>query len=412
MTKTFQLISFGCKSNQYDSQLWRELLLQGGWQEGDGGQADIVLVNSCSVTAAAEEQARQAVRKCKKQNAKGKVIVVGCYGQLAHEALGAIPEIDLVAGPYNPDNVRTISKFLGLKDGATSLGISGFAGHTRAFLRVQDGCDHACSYCVVPRARGRSRSRDLAEAVAEARRLIDNYYKEVVITGIRLGDFKPSLRVLLRALASLPGLERIRLSSLEPDDVAMELVEAMAENPAVARHLHLPLQSGDDGILKAMNRPYTMGQYRSLLEDIRRQVPSMTFGTDIIVGFPGETEEQFGNSYRAVQELPITRLHVFSYSRRPGTPAAAMAGQIPTAIKKERSARLREMFRDRQMRYWESQQGSETAVLFERRDSRRWSGLGEHYFRVSVDSDHDLKNSLRPVRLTSADGEGMAGELA
>ncbi len=410
---TFRIITFGCKVNQYDSQQWRAALLRAGLSEAaDDGGCDVALVNTCTVTAAADRQARQAVRKCKMQNTRCKIVVAGCYGQVNANALRELPQIDLVVGKYSQDSVSSVLKELGLAGKPFSEGISGFSGHTRAFLKVQDGCDHRCSYCIVPLARGQSRSRPLPEVIAEAQRLAQAGHKELVVTGVRLGDFRPSLRVLLKSLEAVDGIERIRLSSLEPDDLRLDTLEALAESRKIARHLHLPLQSGDDGVLRRMNRPYDLRTYAATVAAGLRLAPDLTFGTDIIVGFPGETEEQFNRSYQAVRDLPVTHLHVFTYSRRPGTAAAAMAGQIPGRVKQERSQRLREMFGRKQRMYWETQAGQRTAVLFESAVKGLWSGLGEHYFRVRVRSREHLGNTLRPVRLAGVSGGGMDGVLA
>jgi threonylcarbamoyladenosine tRNA methylthiotransferase MtaB len=419
--KRFKIITFGCKVNQYDSQLWRTALEQAGlFESGPDQPADLFLINTCTVTAAADQQARQTLRKCKMQNAtlrqgsgqECKIIVAGCYGQVDEKALKAIPQADLVVGRYDQANFSLVAGELGLPDKTIPEGIRSFSGHTRAFLKIQDGCDHRCSYCIVPLARGKSRSRELSEIMAEAGRLVASGHKELVVAGVRLGDFKPSLRVLLKSIHDLPGLERIRLSSLEPDDASDDLIETLAELPKVARHLHLPMQSGDDKVLKLMNRPYSMKYFSTLLYKIKKAVPEMTFGTDIIVGFPGEGEQEFGQSYNAAKDLPLSQLHVFTYSKRPQTKAAEMPGQIPEGIKKERSQRLREMFVQKQHQYWGSLAGQSTNVLFETGEKGFWSGLSEHYFRVTVKSDLELKNKMLPVKLTTVNDQGMDGELA
>jgi threonylcarbamoyladenosine tRNA methylthiotransferase MtaB len=412
MHSSFKIITFGCKVNQYDSQLWRAFLKRSGLKESaDHESCDIFLINTCTVTAAADQQARQMVRKIKNQNQKTKIIVAGCYGQVNDKVLKEIPQIDLVVGRYGHENAVLVRQFLGLSAKSDSEGIEEFFGQTRAFLKVQDGCNHNCSYCIVPLARGKSRSRNLTDIIQEVERLVGSGHRELVVTGVRLGDFKPSLRVLLKSIHNIAGLERIRLSSLEPDDLHDEILETIAELPKVARHLHLPLQSGAPGILKAMNRPYDLKYFADLLTRAQRAVPGITFGTDVIVGFPGETELQFNQSFQAVKELPITHLHVFAYSKRPGTKAAAMPGQIPGPVKKERSQRLREMFAGKQQGYWESQAGQTTGVLFESCENGRWSGLGEHYFRVFVKSNGELKNKMMPVKLESVNGSGMDGQL-
>ncbi|MDP2806927.1 MAG: MiaB/RimO family radical SAM methylthiotransferase, partial [bacterium] len=349
--------------------------------------------------------------ECKRQNAKGRIIVAGCYGQVNEKALKDISQADLVVGRCSPENILLVCRALGLNQKSAPEGIKAFSGHTRAFLKVQDGCDHRCSYCIVPLARGKSRSRELSDIMAEAGRLVGSGHKELVLAGVRLGDFKPSLRVLLKSIHDIPGLERIRLSSLEPDDASDDLIETLAELPKVARHLHLPLQSGDDNILKLMNRPYSMKYFPALLHKIKKVLPEMTFGTDIIVGFPGEGEQEFGQSYNAAKDLPLSQLHVFTYSKRPLTKAAGMPGQIPEKIKKERSQRLRGMFAQKQHQYWASLAGQSTAVLFESQNKGCWSGLGEHYFRVTVESDSDLKNQILPVKLLTANDDGMSGAL-
>jgi threonylcarbamoyladenosine tRNA methylthiotransferase MtaB len=412
LMKTFKIITFGCKVNQYDSQLWRAALEQAGLSESGPDQpANLVLVNTCTVTAAADQQARQTLRKCKMQNAKCRIIVAGCYGQVNEKALKDIPQASLVVGRCTPENILLVFNELGLDRKSAPEGIKAFSGHTRAFLKVQDGCDHRCSYCIVPLARGRSRSRELSDIMAEAGRLVASGHKELVLAGVRLGDFKPSLRVLLKSIHDLPGLERIRISSLEPDDASDDLIETLVELPKVARHLHLPLQSGDDKTLKLMNRPYSVKYFSALLNKIKQAIPEMTFGTDIIVGFPGEGEQEFGQSYNALKDLPLTNLHVFTYSKRPQTKAAEMPGQIPEGIKKERSQRLREMFAQKQHQYWGSLAGQSTNVLFETGEKGSWSGLGEHYFRVTVKTDSVLKNKILPVKLITANEQGMDGEL-
>jgi len=405
----FHIFTFGCKANQYDTQLWREFLLSAGLKGSN--QADVFLINTCSVTAAAEAQARQLVRRLRQSHPRSRIILAGCYGVVAGQGLTRLPDVDLAIGGCSLENFAKLADFLECGRADFPRYITGFAGHTRAFIKVQDGCDHGCSYCIVPLARGRSRSRDLAEIVAEAQGLIASGYRELVLTGIRLGDYKPSLKLLVKSLASLPGLLRLRLSSLEPDDVDEELIEALVACPRVAKHLHLPLQSGSDRILKAMHRPYRLRDYAALLERIQRLLPEMTFGTDILVGFPGESEDDFSQSYGAVRDLPITHLHVFCYSRRPGTPAAAWEGQIPEAIKKERSHRLRQMFQAKQQRYWSGLIGRQGSVLFEAQRSGLWTGWEEHYFPVRVSSSQPLQNRLCKVRLVSVESGGLKGVL-
>lgn len=407
--RTFHIITFGCKANQYDSQLWRTALEDAEMAPNDL-DPDLCLINTCAVTAAAEQQARQTIRKFRRAFPRAKVAVIGCYGQLSGPELQQIDGVGLVLGRHSPEAVTNLFNWLGLGHYNKPVGIKSFRGHTRAFLKVQDGCDHRCSYCIVPQARGPSRSRPLDVILREAENLVAAGHRELVVTGVRLGDFKPSLGVLLRSLNGIPGLLRLRLSSLEPDDLGDDLMETMGEVPLLARHLHLPLQSGSDAILRRMNRPYTVSNYMSLLNRLRRAMPDITVGSDIIVGFPGETEELFGQGLRNVMEMGFTHLHLFTYSRRPRTPAASMAGQIPENIKKERHHRLREMFEHVRQKQLADSSGSMEQVLAESCQDGLWSGLGEHYQRIYFRESGDVGNRLVQVRLLEPFQQGMLGE--
>jgi threonylcarbamoyladenosine tRNA methylthiotransferase MtaB len=408
--KTFHITTFGCKANQYDSQLWRTSLENAGLQY-DAASPDILLVNTCSVTTAAEQQARQTIRKIIRNGPAARVVITGCYGQLSASELKKINGVDLVLGRYGKETAAGLLSWLNLGSNEIPSGIRSFRGHTRAFIKVQDGCNHCCSYCIVPLARGPSRSRPLDEILSEARALTVSGHRELVITGIRLGDFKPSLGLLLRSLKDVPGLERIRLSSLEPDDLNEDLIEAMQDTPALARHLHLPLQSGCDSILRVMNRPYTVAYCRELLAKLRRAMPGITIGSDVIVGFPGETEEHFGQSVRNIRELGFIHLHIFGYSKRPGTRAAGMPNQIPDSIKRERLQRLRDVYEKMQNEYFASRRGQAELVLAETCDNGMWSGFGEHYHKVYFRSEGDARNKLVRVRLSGPFQQGMSAEI-
>ena len=408
--KSFQITTFGCKANQYDSQLWRATLENAGLRYDDD-KTNIFLVNTCSVTSSAEQQARQTVRKIVRNNPSAKIIIIGCYGQLAAETLAKIDGVGLVLGRHSSEAAGQLLNWLGIGQDKVPSRIKTFHGHTRAFIKVQDGCNHRCSYCIVPLARGPSRSRPLDEILNEAQTLTASGHRELVVTGIRLGDFKPSLGILLRSLKDIPGLDRIRLSSLEPDDLSDDLIETMQGIPLLARHLHLPLQSGCDSILKKMNRPYSVAYYRELLDKLRRAMPDITVGSDIIVGFPGETEEYFGQSVRNIKEMGFTHLHIFSYSKRPGTKAALMAGQIPDDIKKERLHRLKDIHENLQQEYFSGLAGNVETVLAESRDKGLWSGFGEHYHKVYFRTDRDMKNKMVRVKLSAPYEQGLMGEL-
>lgn len=407
---SFQIITFGCKANQYDSQLWRTTLEEAGLKHNDKSP-DVFLINTCSVTASAEQQARQAVRKIIRDNPSAQTAIIGCYGQLSGPVLEKIEGVGLVLGRHSQASAQKLLDWLKISFRNLPAGIKTFQGHTRAFIKVQDGCNHRCSYCMVPLARGASRSRPLDGILTEAKNLIASGHRELVITGIRLGDFKPSLGVLLRSIKDIDGLERIRLSSLEPDDLSDDLMATMQDIPQLARHLHLPLQSGCDSILKKMNRPYNVPYYRDLLIRLRRSMPDITVGSDIIVGFPGETEEHFGQGVRNIKELGFTHLHIFTYSKRPGTKAAVMPGQIPENIKKERLHRLKDMYETLQHGYFESLKGRKELVLAESYDKGLWSGFGEHYHKVYFRAEGNLRNRMIRVSLTEPFQQGMSGEM-
>ncbi|MBU1575685.1 MAG: tRNA (N(6)-L-threonylcarbamoyladenosine(37)-C(2))-methylthiotransferase MtaB [Candidatus Edwardsbacteria bacterium] len=406
---SFQITTFGCKANQYDSQLWRTTL-EGAGLRYDEDKADLYLVNTCSVTLSAEQQARQTVRKIIRNNPSAKSIIIGCYGQLSAETLSRIDGVGLVLGRHSSEAAGQLLNWLGIGQDKVPSRIKTFHGHTRAFIKVQDGCNHRCSYCIVPLARGASRSRPLDEILSEAQNLTASGHRELVVTGIRLGDFKPSLGILLRSLKDIPGLDRIRLSSLEPDDLSDDLIETMQGIPLLARHLHLPLQSGCDSILKKMNRPYSVAYYRELMDKLRRAMPGITIGSDIIVGFPGETEEHFGQSVRNIKEMGFTHLHIFTYSKRPGTKAALMAGQIPEDIKKERLHRLKDIHENLQQEYLSGLAGKSELVLVESSDRGLWSGFGEHYHKVYFRTDRDMKNKMVRVRLSEPYEQGLMAE--
>jgi threonylcarbamoyladenosine tRNA methylthiotransferase MtaB len=332
------LKTLGCKVNQYDSQEIREAFEQAGYVLVPFEEAaDVYVINSCTVTGEADKDARKLARNAKRRSPGALVVMTGCYAATRADEVGAIPEVDLVVprtgtGPlcvpdHDPQAVL-VACVQGRKEG-----LSRFPGHTRAFVKVQDGCDSRCAYCVVPLARGPSRSRPLPEALAQVTQFARAGHREVVLVGVHLGmygqDFAPpvTLAELVRQCLRVEGLGRLRLSSLEPREVTDELVELIAEHapqpgqpgPFLCRHLHLPLQSGDDEVLRRMGRPYDAAVFAELVCRVAGRIPGVALGADVMVGFPGETDEAFANTVQLIEALPLTYLHVFSYSRRPGT---------------------------------------------------------------------------------------------
>lgn len=369
--KTFHIKTLGCKVNQYDSQVIREQFLDRGFREVNGGfqsSPDICIVNTCSVTNRAQAKGRNYINHLRRHYPETTLIVTGCTVDYQPESAGR--KADLLVS--NRDKFSLINILFNKKKIENDLGIRNFAGRIRAFVKVQDGCNEFCSYCVLPYVRGRSRSRDFKEVIKEVKRLVDYGYREIILTGIHLGDYgkdkdeKDLLVYLLKELEKIPDLIRIRLSSLEPQDITDQLVEKIAVSNKICRHLHIPLQSGDDIMLKNMNRKYIYGEYRSLLNRIVSKIPEISFTTDVMVGFPGETEEQFLNSCRAVEEIGFVKVHIFPYSLRPGTKAEKLAGRILNRDIKRRAKALDDIAKKVSMKMKKKLIGSLQDVLVEK----------------------------------------------
>jgi len=346
--KTFAFITFGCNVNQYESQALRERFSRKGLAEvGPEDAADVFVINTCTVTEAATSDAQRTIRSLARRFPFSEITVTGCAaGSHAAEFLG-LPGVRRVV-PHPEKAGLCDDPRLAPQDSAPSifdLAISRFDQHTRAFLKVEDGCDLNCSFCIIPKVRGTAVSRPMESAVDEARRLIGNGYREIVLTGVHLGSYgkdregRPMLADLVERLLALPGLDRLRLSSLEANEISDPLIALMAAEPRFCPHLHLPLQSGDDEVLRAMRRRYNSRQYLAACERVAERVAEPSFSADVIVGFPGETEEQFGATMDVCRRVGFSRIHVFSYSRRRGTDAAGMP-DLAGRVKKERRRRL------------------------------------------------------------------------
>ncbi len=368
--RTFSVLNLGCKLTQYDAAEVEERLKRLGFRSlEDHRSAEFIILNTCTVTSRADVRARQLIRKMKRENPLSILIVTGCYAQRAPEELARSYGVDYVVGNNQRDELVDIVVNDGLSDrriihrptdefGPIDMApIQHFSDHSRAFVKVQDGCRYRCAYCVIPFVRGTARSVPAEQVVAQIENLIDEGYKEVVITGIQLGSYgsdlksKRSLTDLCRCIIDLPGLKRLRISSLEPWDLEDELIDLVASTDRIASHFHLPVQHGSDHILRKMRRPYTRSMYRTLLEKISLKIDACGIGTDVIVGFPGETGHDFSAMYRFLEELPLTYLHVFRYSKRSGTEAANLRDQIPGNVKKERSDSLRQLSREKNYRF-------------------------------------------------------------
>jgi threonylcarbamoyladenosine tRNA methylthiotransferase MtaB len=369
----YALVTFGCRVNQADSLVIEDELRARGAESAAPHEADVVVVNTCSVTASADQGARQTIRRIARDNPNARVIVTGCYATRRPDEVARLPNVLRVV----PNDLKetlaselTTAERFGSGDGPCGLGIGpGAAGRTALTLRVQTGCDERCSYCIIPKTRGRGRSRTLALVLADIRRAVAAGYKEIAITGVHLGSYGhdladgATLETLVGALAEWPDAVLFRISSLEPMDCSLAVVDLVAASPRLAPHFHLPLQHGSDDILAAMQRPYTSAFYRRLVDRIRERIPDAAIGSDVIVGFPGEQAAHAAHLVAFLDALPLTHLHVFPYSDRPGTEAAAMTRKVSGIDIRERGAAVRAVGSELTRRFHQSQVGSVRQAL-------------------------------------------------
>jgi threonylcarbamoyladenosine tRNA methylthiotransferase MtaB len=370
----YSVITFGCRVNQADSLGFEEELLQSGAAPAPPEEADLVVVNTCSVTASADQGARQTVRRIARSNPTARIVVTGCYATRRPAEVAALPNVLRVVP--NDDKARLVQGEISTAerfgDGEGSCGARiepGVAGRTAFTLRVQTGCDEQCSYCIIPSTRGRPRSVPVENVLKEAARVATAGFKEIALTGVHLGSYgrdlspRSSLLELLAALSRISGDVLFRISSLEPMDCSREIIDLVASSGSFAPHFHLPLQHASDRVLLAMGRPYTIAGYSELVEHVRRRLPAASIGSDVIVGFPGETDGDFDDLLVYLDRSPLTHLHVFPYSERPGTQAAAMGGSVPGPIVRERARKVREVSQRLTGRFHQSQIGTVRPAL-------------------------------------------------
>lgn len=394
--ETVKFFTVGCKVNQYDTQAIRERFLNSGFKELENHlPADTYVINTCTVTLRADADSLNLIRRAKRENPQAKLIVTGCLAQL------------------DADKIKEISRRISILKDKDKNSITYFKGHTRAFLKIQDGCNNFCSYCRVPLARGRSRSRPLDEIAKEAAQLVKNGFKEIVLAGICLGsygkDLKPRLNLIdaIEALEKIKGLLRIRLSSIEARDVSDGLIQKIAKSQKLCRHLHIPLQSGDDEILKKMNRNYSGQDFLGLIQKIKKQVPKIAITTDALVGFPGETENNFHNTLNAIKKILPLKVHIFPYSKREGTAVFQYyQDEINPMIIKKRVFRLANIGEECSLNYKRQFLGKAMTVLIEGRCKENldfWQGYTDNYMQIKVKSGKDLKNKFISLRLKQID---------
>ena len=423
-TPSVSFATLGCKTNQFETAAMQEQLARAGYrivafEEG----ADLVVINTCTVTSATDAQSRSLVRRARRVNPVCRVIVTGCYAQVAPETFAAMPGVGLVVGN---EEKKALLQFLEQDGPGSKVAVSdiraaqavcmppltSFAGRSRAFVQIQNGCDAFCSYCIIPYARGSSRSAAPDEVLGQVRSLVESGYSEVVLTGIHIGgygsDLTPttSLLELARRIEGETGLHRLRLGSVEPTEISGDLVEAVAASPILCPHFHIPLQSGDDTILQRMGRDYDRVFFFELIRRIHARIPEVAIGLDVITGFPGETDQAFANTFNLIAELPVSHLHVFPFSRRPGTPAATMSDQVPGHVSKARAARLRDLGAAKQSRFAARFVGRILDVVVEAGGSgRRLKGMSRHYLDVIFEGPQELAGSCVAVTIEgSAEG--------
>ncbi|RGO28354.1 tRNA (N(6)-L-threonylcarbamoyladenosine(37)-C(2))-methylthiotransferase MtaB [Dorea sp. OM02-2LB] len=425
--KKAALHNLGCKVNAYETEAMQEMLEQNGYeivpfQEG----ADVYIINTCTVTNMADRKSRQMIHKARKMNPEAVVVAAGCYVQTAEMQEKLDPDIDIVIGnnrkqdlirilaeywkeeTLHPEQVEELIDINHTKE-YENLTLDRTAEHTRAYIKVQDGCNQFCSYCIIPFARGRVRSRKAQDVTDEVRRLAENGYKEVVLTGIHLSSYgmdlekEEDLLHLIQSVHEVEGIERIRLGSLEPRIITEEFAETLASLPKICPHFHLSMQSGCDETLKRMNRRYTSAEYFEKCEILRSAFEHPALTTDVIVGFPQESEKEFEITRKFIEKVNFYETHVFKYSKRQGTKAAAMEGQIPEPVKGTRSAELIRIGKEHKKAFESWYIGKEIAVLFEEeieRDGQKiWVGHTREYIKVALQSDENLQNCIRKVQI-------------
>lgn len=422
--------TLGCKANQYDSEMIRQRCEKKGFCIVPfSHSADVYVINTCTVTEKTDYQSRQLIRQAHRRNPDARIVVTGCYAQVTPEMLEKLPGVALVVGTSAKGSIADlISSTSSLAAPHSTLGpecsfettpMVGFAGRTRFFLKIQDGCNARCSYCIVPKARGVSRSMPPEEVLSQLTAITAAGFREVVLTGIHLGayglDLSPatSLLDLLREIEKTKAMFRLRLSSIEPNEISPDLAAFIARSPMICPHLHLPLQSGDDTILERMNRPYRAEEYRELVYALTKKIPDLSLGVDLIVGFPGEGETEFSRTFTMIEELPVAYLHVFPFSSRPGTPAAALPDQVDPGIRRARVARLRALSAQKRTEFYRRYLGRPAKVLIETDRDRRTGllrGYSRNYLPLLIEGDDSLCNREVNVIVSSVQGAEVRGK--
>ncbi len=427
--------TLGCKVNQADTASMENLFLRSGHQlVSFDGEADVYIINTCVVTNTGQRKSRQTIHRAIRKNPNALIVVTGCYPQTAAEEVKAIAGVDMIIGNQDraqivqlveerlthrqTDTLDAVHK-LTASTAFEEMAAGDITDKTRAFLKIQEGCNQFCTYCIIPYARGPLRSRSLESIRTETQRLISAGFKEIVLIGIHLGCYGkenpngPTLYDAVKTVLEVPGVQRLRLGSLESVEVEPRLLTLMQEDARFCRHLHLPLQSGCDKTLQAMHRPYTTAKFQTLLADIKTKVPDIAITTDVIVGFPGETEADFETTCKFAESCGFSKMHIFPFSARKGTPAEKFAGAVTEAVKKERADILGKIDETMHKTFLQAMVGQTAEVLFEQPAGEDYfEGLTGNYQRVFVKSGgRNMGGEILPVKITAFDGEKLLGEI-
>lgn len=427
--KTAAYHTLGCKLNFAETSTIARQLQSAGYSRVDFDEkADVYVINTCSVTDNADKECKFHIKRAMKANPQGLVVVVGCYAQLKPDEIANIEGVDLVLGAKEKFNVLSYLEDLKKSDvgvvhsceveeANSFIGSYSIGDRTRAFLKVQDGCDYKCTYCTIPMARGISRSDTIENILRNAKEISEKGIKEIVLTGVNIGDYgkgefgnkkhEHTFLDLIKELDKVEGIERIRISSIEPNLLKDDAIDLVAQSRSFVPHFHIPLQSGSDEILKKMKRRYLTKLYTDRISKIRETIPHCAIGVDVIVGFPGETEERFLETYKFLNELPISYLHVFTYSERDNTEAVEMEGVVPIAERKKRNKMLRILSEKKKMQFYHSQLGKELPVLWEDEEKNGMMfGFTENYVRVQKPYDKTSCNTIERVKLFRIENDG------
>ena len=419
------IVTFGCRVNQYESAMMERSLCSRPTGSNPSAEVDVYVLNACAVTALAERKARQAARRIRREHPTSPIVVIGCLADAVEKGLTRFEDADLLAGNAWKSRIvevveRARAGDRGLLPIVASRPIAeersgGSRERVRAYLKIQDGCSRACSYCRATQVRGSPRSKPVAAVAAEAGGLVESGFPEIVLTGIDLAQYAPpdgSLADVVRRVLAIAGLLRLRIASISPSGLTAPLIEAFAEDGRACPHFHVPIQSGDDRILRRMARGYTVADYRARVDAVRARIPHATFGTDVIVGFPDEDGNAFDNTCSVVDAVGFVNLHAFRFSPRPGTVAADLPGVVPEAIKRRRAEALIRRWREGLRGRLDKRIGSTQHVLVEERRGDEWRGYTSDYLYVHFASDEEIPvGSVRPVRIVAVVGERLEGAV-